>query len=371
MAPDLSLLAEHSEPASDDDACPEYNVAISRSNTSTTSSSVHWSSAFDDPSARLGSVSSPGVASISAHSSSRSRRSPRSRPERYLYTYNLVAGSAPCQFLISVEPASGKPTPGKYTFRLSIKVHDVERPLGESIYLRLSVDPRSLDFAVFVFPGKTSIPSGCLYSLRVWLRVNGIDHRLFGEDELWIGKDPDFTSIGDASFARIRSVSPTTQVYDAFVGGARIQFFVRWKMISERLYKYTLDYEASGVGGTLIDDFRLILDGDPRKVTFLIYSVPMNSVPVNASHRLRVWLRSLVPISRIDSTSNAYALPFKDSYIYQRIWKSDNFKIGSRLDFGSLGSKMVMGFSAGEPQTIVMASPQVEVPAAYSDEKVL
>jgi len=30
-----------------------------------------------------------------------------------------------------------------------------------------------------------------------------------------------------------------------------------------------------------------------------------------------------------------------------------------------------MGFSAGEPQTIVMASPQVEVPAAYSDEKVL
>lgn len=41
-------------------------------------------------------------------------------------------------------------------------------------------------------------------------------------------------------------------------------------MISERLYKYTLDYEASGVGGTLIDDFRLILDGDPRRVTFLI-----------------------------------------------------------------------------------------------------
>ena len=57
-----------------------------------------------------------------------------------------------------------------------------------------------------MFPGKVSVPAGCLWSLRVWRRVNGIDHRLFGEDDLWIAKDPDFNAIGDASFARLRNL---------------------------------------------------------------------------------------------------------------------------------------------------------------------
>jgi hypothetical protein len=50
--------------------------------------------------------------------------------------------------LCSVEPSNGKPTPGKYTIRLSLKTDDVERPIGEPVSLRLSVDPRKLDFAV-------------------------------------------------------------------------------------------------------------------------------------------------------------------------------------------------------------------------------
>ena len=56
-----------------------------------------------------------------------------------------------------------------------------------------------------VFPGKATIPAGCLWSYRVWLRVNFVDHRIFGDDELWVGKDPDFSSIADASFARLKS----------------------------------------------------------------------------------------------------------------------------------------------------------------------
>ena len=44
----------------------------------------------------------------------------------------------------------------------------------------------------------------------------------------------------------------------------------RWECISNKLYKYSLMYEASGVGDMLFEDFRLRLDGDPRAVTFLI-----------------------------------------------------------------------------------------------------
>ena len=45
---------------------------------------------------------------------------------------------------------------------------------------------------------------------------------------------------------------------------------VRWECVSNKLYKYSLMYEAGGVGDTLFENFRLRLDGDPRSVTFLI-----------------------------------------------------------------------------------------------------
>jgi hypothetical protein len=47
-----------------------------------------------------------------------------------------------------VEPATGHPVPGKYTFRLSFKANDVERTLCEPVVLQLAVDPRHLEFAV-------------------------------------------------------------------------------------------------------------------------------------------------------------------------------------------------------------------------------
>jgi hypothetical protein len=86
-----------------------------------------------------------------------------------------------------------------------------------------------------LFPGKNDVlPAGCLYSLRVWLRANGVDHRLFGEDELWLGADPDFGTVENASFACLRPGGttalgvPDAQVYDAVVGRARVQFVIRW-----------------------------------------------------------------------------------------------------------------------------------------------
>jgi hypothetical protein len=138
-----------------------------------------------------------------------------------------------------------------------------------------------------MFPGKAGLPAGCLWSLRVWLRVNNVDHRLFGEDDLWVAKDPDFNAIGDASFARLRNLDGGEQVYHGYVGKALVTYTVRyvilyfrfrlafkigvrWECVSNKLYKYSLTYEASGVGDTLFEDFRLRLDGDPRAVTFLI-----------------------------------------------------------------------------------------------------
>ncbi|KAF5371214.1 hypothetical protein D9758_004117 [Tetrapyrgos nigripes] len=133
--------------------------------------------------------------------------------------------------LDSVEPAAPLKAAvgtGKYIFRLLLRVDKTERPLpGDSVTLNLAVDPRQLEFVVFVFPGKTTLPAGCLWSYRVWLRTNQVDHRLFGDDELWIAKDPDFSCITDASFARLRNVSTTSQTYEAIVGRAKINFIVR------------------------------------------------------------------------------------------------------------------------------------------------
>jgi len=78
-----------------------------------------------------------------------------------------------------------------------------------------------------VLPGKTCLPVGCLYSLRVWLRVNNVDHRLFGEDELWIGKNPSFDSIEGLSYAKLKDIIDNIQVYHAVVGKAVVSFIVK------------------------------------------------------------------------------------------------------------------------------------------------
>ncbi|KAF8638578.1 hypothetical protein AX17_002120 [Amanita inopinata Kibby_2008] len=334
-----------------DEECPDYDAAMSYSVRSASSNSnaggagrTRWlpptptASPFADPLAPL------------HYERSVQRRSQRPPPryERYLYTYNLVAATTPLQFLISVEPASGKPTNGKCAFKLSIRVNGIERDLGEPVVMRLAMDPRQLEFVVFVFPGKTSLPTGGLWSLRVWLRANGVDHRLFGEDELWIGKNIDFSCITDASFSRLKNLNSKEQVYHGFVGQALVNFIVRWRRNGQGSYIYSLDYEAGGVSSTLFDGLELRYEGDPRTITFQIYTVPISSLPTGASHKLRVWLRSLAPFP---------GAPHEDSYIYQRIWKSDSFKVGARLDFGSLGKKVIMGFTKGGPETIVSAPP--------------
>lgn len=82
-----------------------------------------------------------------------------------------------------------------------------------------------------MFPGKAGLPAGSLWSVRVWLRVSNVDHRLFGEDDLWVAKDPDFNSIGDASFARLRTLDSKEQIYHGYVGKALVTFNVRYAIV--------------------------------------------------------------------------------------------------------------------------------------------
>lgn len=257
--------------------------------------------------------------------------------ETVVYTYNLHPECAPLQFSVLVEPEADQPN--HYTLSLSMKVGYVERALCAPVTLRLSIDPRRLDFSVFIFPPRTSLPAGCLYHLRVWLQTAGIDHRIFSDNDLWVGRDPDFRSVGDATFAVLRNATQDMLIYQGIVGRAHVSFIIRWKLVEVGLYSLSLEYEAGGAGRTLFEDYYMRLECEPQIVTFLIYAIPVTSTPHGASHRLRFWLRT--PFVSHSPASSATSQ--SESYIYQRIWKSDDFKIGAGLNFEALGSRLVMG----------------------------
>jgi hypothetical protein len=267
------------------------------------------------------------------------------KEERIVYTYHLNAGTVHVEIIIAVEPFDLQSS--QYTFTLAVKAGDVERALCDPVVLNVFIDPRELDFAAFMFPPKASLPVGCLYCLRVWLRSGKVDHRLFAENEFWIGRNPEFSGLGDATYAQLASSTPSLLVYQSIVGGAPVNFILKWHLFDEDWYKFSLEYEAGGVGRTLFDDHRLRLT-HPGKISFVIYSVPITSTPPNASHRLRVWI--CTPSS--DLATSTVSFP-NDSYIYQRLWKSDNFKVGSELNFEALGSKTVIGLRDSR-------SPQIE-----------
>ncbi|KAI6018313.1 hypothetical protein EDC04DRAFT_2576497 [Pisolithus marmoratus] len=274
------------------------------------------------------------------------------------YIYTLCAGDAPIQITIAVEAEADRQN--YYTFSLTLKAGHVERVICEPVTLRLSIDPRGLDFSVFVFPPRSSLPVGCLHHLRVWLRSGGIDHRIFGDNDLWVGRDPDFRSIADASFAILRNATQDMLIYQAIVGRAHVSFIVRWRLVEVGIYALSFDYEAGGVGRNLFDGYHLKLDCEPQTITFMIYSIPAISVPRGASHRLRFWLRtphtSLSPASSVSSQ-------ITESYIYQRLWKTDDFKIGGYLDFEALGSKLIM--AARDPN-----SPQSERGQSHRNQNI-
>lgn len=266
--------------------------------------------------------------------------------ETRTYAYSLRLGDAPAQIFILIEPDADRQ--GHYSFTLTLKAGPIERALCKPISLKLSLDPRQIDFSVFAFPPRSSLPTGCLYHLRVWLRSANIYHRLFGDDDLWIARDPDFRSIGDASFAVMQNATQDMYIYQAVLGRAHVSFIIRWRLVEAGIYALSLEYEAGGVGRTLFDGYHLRLDCDPQTASFMIYSIPAVSVPTGASHRLRFWI--CTPYTSPSPTSSVTS-QHTESFIYQRLWKSDDFKLGAFLDFDALGPKLIMAVrDASSPQ---------------------
>ncbi|KAH0840259.1 hypothetical protein J3R83DRAFT_1266 [Lanmaoa asiatica] len=73
-------------------------------------------------------------------------------------------------------------------------------------------------------------------------------------------------------------------------------------------------------------------------------SIPVPSTPPGASHRLRFWLRTPHGVSQPLSSSRSPKASdaSSQSYLYQRLWKSDDFKIGAHLSFDSIGGKVIL-----------------------------
>lgn len=260
---------------------------------------------------------------------------------RLIRNFTLTADQTVMQLMITVVPADGKP--GYYHFSLSLRVGGLHRAICEPVTLKLTFDPRDLDFNVFLFPPKHSLPRNCLYSLRVWLRHQNIHQRIFADDALWVGTNPNFAAIPDATTAMAWFQAPDRQVYRCVVGRAEVAFTLRWDMLKESVYSLTLEYEAGGVGKPLLENMVVRLDFPPRDLGCHIYTIPLDSKPAGATHRIRVWLRSPSPFnSEGDSLG---------SYVYQRIWSTDEFRIGAYLDFTAI-----------DPKRVILATP-VERPS--------
>ncbi|KAI9467117.1 hypothetical protein BJY52DRAFT_48304 [Lactarius psammicola] len=274
---------------------------------------------------------------------------------KVIHSYSLNIGGVDLRLFITIEPL--RELSREHTFYLSLKAGVFERPISEPATLGLSVDPRDLKFVVFAYPPRSCLPQGCLFALRVWLRAGDIDHRLFSEDALWIGKDPDFYSIQDATFARLRSVNSQTLLYKIVVGRALMDFIIRWRQVLGGVYSLSLEYDGCGVGRVLFSDFIVSLDCPPEHLNFILYTIPVTSTPRGATHRIRLWLRvpdqvGPVPPSEVDLPS--------PQFIYQRIWGTDSFKVGNALDFTALGPKLIMGVPNGDGPRI-LSSPSEQL----------
>ncbi|KAF9651680.1 hypothetical protein BDM02DRAFT_3110107 [Thelephora ganbajun] len=255
---------------------------------------------------------------------------------RLIRTFCLTADRTLMHFMIAITPVEGKQN--HYAFSLSYKAGGVHRSICEPVTLKLTFDPRQLTFNVFLFPPKHSLPKKCLYSLRVWLRHQSVDQRIFADDALWVGTNPDFAAIPDAILATTWHQASDRQFYKCLVGRAEVNFIFSWECLKETVYALTLEYEAGGVGKALIENLIVRLDFPPHELSCYIYTIPLLSKPAGATHRLRVWLRSPSPFN---AEEDLYP-----SYTYQRIWSTDEFRVGGFLDFHDI-----------DPRRVILATP--------------
>lgn len=113
-----------------------------------------------------------------------------------------------------------------------------------------------------------------------------------------------------------------------------LTIWCRWEWLKETVYALTFEYEAGGVGKPLLENMIVRLDFPPHELSCSIYTIPLVSKPAGATHRLRVWLRSPAAFSLEEGSHH--------SYTFQRIWSTDEFRVGGYLDFMDVDPKRVI-----------------------------
>ena len=108
----------------------------------------------------------------------------------------------------------------------------------------------------------------------------------------------------------------------------------RWEQLEGSIYALALEYEAGGVGKALFENMIVRLDFPPHTLSCHIYTIPLISKPAGATHRVRIWLKTPSPFNTAEDSHR--------SYTYQRIWSTDEFRVGGFLDFQDIDPKRVI-----------------------------
>ena len=123
------------------------------------------------------------------------------------------------------------------------------------------------------------------------------------------------------------------------------------------MYSLTFEYEAGGVGKTLLENVIVRLDFPPQELGCHIYTIPLISKPAGATHRVRVWLKSPSPFNREEDPHH--------SFTYQRIWSTDEFRVGGYLNFLDVDPKRVVLAAPVENPPIRVRTTEPDTPGRF------
>ncbi|KAG8811958.1 hypothetical protein FRC17_002263, partial [Serendipita sp. 399] len=100
---------------------------------------------------------------------------------------------------------------------------------------------------------------------------------------------------------------------------APCDFVVIMKIVSipDSVWVISVEYQAGGISRLLFDQTRIRLVCQLEDIRFIIYTVPIDSSIPYSNHRVRVWIKGL-------------------DGAHLRLFKSDDFRIGSQLAFEPL-----------------------------------
>lgn len=121
----------------------------------------------------------------------------------------------------------------------------------------------------------------------------------------------------NASSSAISSAAPVVVTYNVFAGNAMVDLIIRITTPkNSRDSTLTLTCQAGGVERVMGEPQTVQFSTDPAQAEFIVYFIPRESPPLNASFKFRVWLSS--------------------PGLQVRLWAEDEFWVGAQLPFPSI-----------------------------------